>query len=438
MPELREYQHHLQTLKARYASALAATGYDAVLLGAGLASQHFLDDQGPAFKANAMLLQWLPLTEHPGALLLVPADSDPLAVIVSDDDYWHKPPEVPAAPWSEALEIRCVTNASDALDALGKLPPRLALLGPAAQWQNLGLNQEINPTALIDALHYQRSVKTPYELNAMRRATASAVDGHRAALQAFTDGCSEFDILMAFLAASRHAADDLPYHAIIAGDRNAAILHYQHYQRQPAPTASLLIDAGCSSLGYASDITRSYAAPGQTDFAHLIAAIESLQQGLCAATRPGVYFADLQARAHRDLATLLAEQGLIAASADEILAADATSCFLPHGLGHLLGVQVHDVGGDLADAAGTRLQAPPAYPRLRLLRQLEPGQVLTIEPGLYFIDSLLEKLRSGALGQRVDWPRIEALRACGGIRIEDNLLVTADGNENLTRLAFAA
>ena len=272
----------------------------------------------------------------------------------------------------------------------------------------------------------------------MREATAMGVAGHRAAQEAFAGGGSEFDILLAFLDASRQHPGELPYPAIVAADEHAAVLHYQFYQRNRAPAASLLIDAGCASCGYASDITRSYAADGRPEFAALIDALDELQQALCDQVRPGLQFAELQDRAHRGIAGLLAGHGLIDADPGEILSAGATQCFFPHGLGHLLGAQVHDVGGDLADLAGTRLEAPAAYPRLRLLRELQADQVLTIEPGLYFIDSLLEKLRAGPLGARVDWSLIERLRPCGGIRIEDNLRITGTGAENLTRLAFAA
>jgi Xaa-Pro dipeptidase len=438
VPTLNDYQDHLRILEQRYTAALEQAGFDAVLLGAGIVEMHFLDDQSPAFRPNPMLTQWLPLLNHPGALLLFRPGSDALVVVVSDDDYWHLPPQVPPSPWRDALEIRVAADHRAALAALGELPPHTALLGPAAQWEALEVAGERNPSSLIDALHYQRSIKTGYEIELMREATALGVAGHRAAREAFGNGGSEFDILLAFLDASRQHSDDLPYPAIVAADEHAAVLHYQFYERRHAPAASLLIDAGCASCGYASDITRTYAMDGRPEFAALIDALDRLQQTLCEQVRPGLKFAELQDEAHRGIAGLLADHRLIDADPGEIVSSGATQCFFPHGLGHLLGAQVHDVGGDLADMAGTRLNAPASYPRLRLLRELQADQVLTIEPGLYFIDSLLEKLRAGKLGARVDWSLIERLRPCGGIRIEDNLRITGTGAENLTRQAFAA
>lgn len=437
MPTLNDYQDHLRILGRRYTDALEQAGFDAVVLGAGLEQMHFLDDQGPVFRANPMLVQWLPLLSHPGALLLFRPGSEPLVVVVSDDDYWHLPPQLPPSPWRDAIEIRVATDPAAGLAALGELPARTALVGPPAHWAALEVAGERNPPKLIDSLHYQRSVKTGYEIELMREATALGVAGHHAAREAFDNGGSEFDILLAFLNASRQHAAELPYPAIVAADEHAAVLHYQFYERDRAPTASLLIDAGCASCGYASDITRTYAADDRAEFSALIDAMDRLQQELCEQVRPGLQFAKLQDRAHRGVAGLLAEHRLIDADAGEILAAGATHCFFPHGLGHLLGAQVHDVGGDLADIAGTRLQAPDAYPKLRLLRELQADQVLTIEPGLYFIDSLLDKLRAGKLGSRVDWSLIERLRPCGGIRIEDNLRITGTAAENLTRQAFA-
>jgi len=438
VPTLKDYQEHLRTLEHRYAAVLERAGFDAVVLGAGIEQVHFLDDQGPVFRANPMLTQWLPLLSHPGALLIYRPGSDPLVVIVSDDDFWHLPPQLPGSPWRDALEIRVAADPAAAVAALGDLPARTALIGPPAHWAAVEIAGEINPSGLIDALHFHRSVKTRHEIGLMRDATAMGAAGHRAARDAFDGGGSELDILLAFLDASRQHAAELPYPAIVAADEHAAVLHYQFYERHRRPSASLLIDAGCASCGYASDITRTYAAAGRDEFAALIDAMDRLQQNLCDQLRPGLAFARLQDEAHRGIAGVLAEHRLIDADPAEILATGATQSFFPHGLGHLLGAQVHDVGGDLADTSGTRLEAPASYPRLRLLRELQADQVLTIEPGLYFIDSLLEKLRAGPLGARVDWSLIERLRPCGGIRIEDNLRITGTGAENLTREAFAA
>ena len=431
------YAAHFDCLCARFDTALERSGHEAVVIGSGTAMRYFGDDQGPPFKANPQIMQWLPLAEHPDACLLYRPGHRPVLAVVQAADYWHEPPQLPGEPWSRHIEIRCVGSIDGMVDVLGNLPAHTALLGPPEQWATLPLKGEPNPRALTDCLAWQRGVKTAWEVDCLRRATARSIRGHRAAAETFRHGASEFDILMAFLGACRCTSAELPYPAIVAGGAHAATLHYQHYDRDRPVQHSLLIDAGCSHFGYAADITRCHAAGHAGDFGELIAALDRLQQSLCAQLRPGIPFADLHHQAHLGLACLLAETGLIDASADAIIDAGATLAFLPHGLGHLLGLQVHDVGGQLASPRGELLSAPENYPRLRLLRRLEPGMVLTIEPGLYFIDSLLAGLRDGPIGRAVDQAWIDRLRRYGGIRIEDNLLITEAGAENLTREAFA-
>jgi Xaa-Pro dipeptidase len=115
-----------------------------------------------------------------------------------------------------------------------------------------------------------------------------------------------------------------------------------------------------------------------------------------------------------------------------------SSAFFPHGIGHLIGLQVHDVGGFAESDRGGTIPKPDGHPFLRLTRTLEPGMVVTIEPGLYFIDLLLEELRDKGLGPSVDWERVAAFKPFGGVRIEDDVACTAGEPQNLTRDAFAA
>jgi Xaa-Pro dipeptidase len=112
--------------------------------------------------------------------------------------------------------------------------------------------------------------------------------------------------------------------------------------------------------------------------------------------------------------------------------------FFPHGVGHLLGLQVHDVAGFSVTAEGKQKARPTGHPYLRLTRTLEPGFVVTIEPGLYFIDALLSQARTNAHGAQINWKQVEHFKPYGGIRIEDNVACTTGDPENLTRPAFSA
>jgi Xaa-Pro dipeptidase len=199
----------------------------------------------------------------------------------------------------------------------------------------------------------------------------------------------------------------------------------------------MLIDAGAECGGYASDITRTHSLRN-ADFAALIRAMDDMQQTLCAGIRAGVDWRDVHLRAHQLTAILLRDADITSVSPEEAVATGVSSVFLPHGIGHLLGLQVHDVGGFMLAPEGGEIPRPPGHPFLRLTRVVQEGFVVTMEPGIYFNDQLLNAAKGDSRGARINWPRVEAFRRFGGIRVEDNLAVTANGCENLTRDGFEA
>jgi Xaa-Pro dipeptidase len=142
--------------------------------------------------------------------------------------------------------------------------------------------------------------------------------------------------------------------------------------------------------------------------------------------------------AHRKIAGYLSRHGFATGSADALIDEGVTAAFFPHGLGHLLGLQVHDVGGFMADDSGGIIDRPSGHPYLRLTRLLQADMVLTIEPGIYVIDMLLENLKGTPAHAMVNPDRVDMLRPYGGIRIEDDVRVMDGGCENLTRDAFAS
>jgi Xaa-Pro dipeptidase len=272
----------------------------------------------------------------------------------------------------------------------------------------------------------------------MRRATALATLGHRAALSAFRSGASEYQAHMRYLEACAQREEEMPYNNIVAYNENAAVLHYQNLARRPpAVLHSFLIDAGAQYRGYAADITRTHAgSPGR--FADLIEATNRAQLVLCDEIVAGKDYREVHLTAHRILGDVLHETGVTTVTGDAALERGVTSIFFPHGIGHLIGLQVHDVGGVMGDRSGQEVERPPGHPYLRLTRMLEPGVVVTIEPGIYFIDSLLKAARADAArASLIDWQVVEELRPFGGIRIEDNVATTTAKPENITRDAFA-
>jgi Xaa-Pro dipeptidase len=315
---------------------------------------------------------------------------------------------------------------------------RAAYIGDAfAELTSFGIGA-INPPPLMRRLDYARAVKSPYELTCLREANRLGALGHRAAATAFTAGASEFEIELAFIKACGLREQELPYNPIIALNASGAVLHYQLLQtHSPAQRLSLLIDAGAEFGGYASDITRTYSLQ-DADFAGLIERMDTMQQRLCAEVRAGVDWREVHLRAHALTAQVLCDADLVRCSAQEALESGITRVFLPHGIGHLLGLEVHDVGGFMRSAEGGEIARPDGHPYLRLTRHLEEGFVVTMEPGIYFIAQLLAAARADGRGRHINWSRVEALSRFGGIRIEDDLAVTREGCENLTRNAFRA
>lgn len=431
------YAAHLEVLRTRTDEALSVTGFDALAVHSGRSWMQFLDDQPYPFKVNPHFKAWAPLVAVPDCWILYQPARPPCLLFVQPDDFWHQPPALPTEYWARHFEIVVLRDAAEARDYVTRLA-NCALIG---EWQTEYAEWGFaagNPKQLLDRLHYHRARKTAYELECMRQASLRGARGHKAAEAAFRSGASEFEIHLAYLRGSGHTERELPYPNIVALNTNGAVLHYQHQERQAPPVSrSFLIDAGAEVAGYAADITRTYSAHND-EFAALIEGMDRLQRELCAQVRPGVDYADLHLDAHRRIAALLREAGLISAQPDEAVACGLSSVFFPHGVGHLLGLQVHDVAGFSIDPEGRQKARPAGHPYLRLTRTLEPGFVVTIEPGLYFIAALLDQARQGPLGKQIHWQQVERLRPYGGIRVEDNVACTQGTPENLTRAAFAA
>lgn len=431
------YPQHLATLRERADTALARGGFDHLVVPAGRPITKFLDDMDYPFVVNPHFKHWLPLTDAPGSWLVYTPGEKPKLVFLQPRDYWHVVPEAPSGYWVEHVDIVVVRKAEDAIAELPAMLSRCAIIGDASC--DSAAVCANNPPLVVDHLHYHRAYKTPYELELMREASRLGARGHRAAENAFREGASELGIHQAYLAAVGQIDAELPYPSIVCLNDHGAVLHYTHFDRTPpARSLSFLIDAGASASGYASDITRTYAARGETEFQSLVDAMDAAERSFAAKVRAGQSYPELHVHAHHVLAGVLREHGFIRMSAESAVESGVTSAFFPHGLGHGIGMQVHDVGGFQASETGGTIARPQGHPYLRLTRELEAGMVVTIEPGLYFIDMLLAELKDKPFANDIDWAKIDRFRPYGGIRIEDDVVCTADEPENLTRDAFAA
>jgi Xaa-Pro dipeptidase len=423
------YAAHVAHLTTTYGDAITAAGYDALVIASGRpAEKNRFDDQSWPLSPTPAFLHWLPLVEADAYLVIRPG-ARPRLVRTAIDDFW----EAPAAPEADHFWSAFELVEAKAADVAAHLPQGRVAFVTRDDEARTG---DANPPALVHALDRIRTRKTEYELTCLAAATARAVRGHRRLAELFAAGDpSELQLHLAYLAAIDQDDADAPYKGIVAIGEHASILHWVSYHRRPSGRAetSLLVDAGARHLGYGSDITRTHVrgrGAAARRFGELIARLDRLQQDVCARIAVGMEYEALHDAAHVLLADALRDVGLATGSADELVARGVTRALFPHGLGHSLGVVVHDVG--------MKPRPPRAdNPFLRNTSVIEVGQVFTIEPGCYFIPALLAPLRADDRARLLAWDLVDELAPFGGVRIEDDVAVTARGVVNLTRQAFA-
>lgn len=433
------FRDHVDHVVARTTEALRTyasqdAGCDGIVFHSGKTQYHHADDQPFPFRPMFHFTRFAPVP-GPDHLLLVRPGAAPKLFRVVAQDFWHEPPAPTGHPFDEVLDIENVDSAEAAIEAIGDVS-NCAYFGNAPDVAaQLGIDaSRVEPALLTSLLDWDRGMKTAYEVDCIREACRTAADGHLAVRRAAMRGASERELFATYLQATGFLENETPYGSIIGWDENAATLHYTSKRTtKPEHGHVLLIDAGTACFGYASDVTRTYATgSAPAEFVAALGAMDDLEQELVNKVAPGVSFIDLHLDAHRGVAKILHETGIAKKSADELYDLGLTQPFLPHGLGHHLGLQVHDVGGRQKTPEG-EIEAPPdKFPSLRTTRELAAGHVVTIEPGLYFIPMLLDPMRA-AHPDAFDWKLVDRLVPCGGIRIEDDVLVTDSGREDLTR-----
>lgn len=423
------YQEHFHTVLERTQKALEHCGYDQLIIHSGSPVPAFLDDQSYPYRANPHFLYWVPLTNFPDSFVVVSTSEKPKLVLLQPIDFWHTAKDVPEGAWLELFDIISVATLDEA-ERLLSAKANTAWIGDtpamATRW---GYESSINPPALLNYLHYDRAYKTEWEIEQLTQANRLAGIAHTAARDAYLSGASEIEIHLAYLTSIKQCETELPYSSIVALNEHGAILHYDQYQRK-APDAhrAFLIDAGARVNGYVADITRTWTT--DDDFQTVIDAIDRAQLELIEEFRIGEDYASYHYAMHHRLAIILAEHKLINCSPESAVDNGITKAFFPHGLGHLIGLQTHDIGGHQLDRSGTIADTNDGHPFLRLRRKLEANTAITVEPGCYVIPELLKPFTGSS---ELNWDRIEWLRQFGGVRIEDTVVVTTDGPKNLTR-----
>lgn len=427
------YKLHVAARQRTTEAALAAANFDGLVIQSGAPFTYFADDQDAPFRTTPHFAHWCPM-EGPFHLLYIRPGHKPRLARVAPEDYWYEQAPLGSPFWADEFDIVEAPDVNQAWDRLG-IARHVAYIGdePRSAEAHGILGDALNPESLVKRLDWERCPKSAYEVACLEDAETKAARGHKAARERFLAGGSELDVHHAYVQAVGCLDRELPYETIVCLDEKGAILHYCG-KRAGVQGKVLLIDAGAKTLGYGSDITRTWCSPkADPRFAALVCDMDALQLELCRRVKPGLAYLDLHHGAHVLLGDLLKKHGILKLGGEEAVAAGITSPFFPHGLGHFLGIQVHDVAGRQKAPEGGVVPPPRNYPYLRTTRTIEADQVFTIEPGLYFIEMLLRPFRSGEKSGLFDWTTIDALAGHGGIRIEDNILVTKDGHRNLTR-----
>ncbi|HSH75196.1 MAG TPA: M24B family metallopeptidase, partial [Longimicrobiales bacterium] len=282
------------------------------------------------------------------------------------------------------------------LEALGHARAR----GPRS---GSGPRAVVDPGEILDDL---RLVKDGHELTLLGRAAAISMEGHRAGARAIEVGAGEWSVEAAVNAAFRAGGGGGPgYQTIVGSGANACFLHYVDNSAVIGPDALVLVDAGAECGLYHGDVTRTYPAAGRftPEQRDVYEIVDEARQAAIAAISPGAPIEDVHAAATRVLARGLVSLGVLDGDIDGLVEGQAHKPFYPHQTSHWLGLDVHDPGD---------------YARDGVSRRLESGMVFTVEPGLYF---------------RPERPDTPEHLAGIGVRIEDDVVVTSDGCEVLTR-----
>ncbi|XP_077982170.1 xaa-Pro dipeptidase-like isoform X1 [Glandiceps talaboti] len=293
-----------------------------------------------------------------------------------------------------------------------------------------------------DLLHPEimecRVIKTPQELEVMRYVNKISSDAHKEIMRKIKPGVKEYQMesLFQHYCYSNGGCRHVSYTCICGSGENSAILHYGHAGAPNDKTINdgdmCLFDMGAEYYCYTSDITCSFPVNGKftPEQKVIYEAVLKSSRAVMAAVKPGISWPDMHRLSEKVLLEELKKHGLLNGDVDEMVAARLGAVFMPHGLGHFMGCDVHDVGGY---PEGVERSSEPGLRSLRTARSLQEGMVLTIEPGCYFIAPVLEAAyENPELSRFLCREAITRYMNSGGVRIEDDIAITSDGMELMT------
>lgn len=282
-----------------------------------------------------------------------------------------------------------------------------------------------------EAVNRARRPKDSAEIDLIKRAASMAAAGYQRITNVVRPGISERAIQIEYEAeVLRAGAEKFPYDTIVGSGKNAAVLHAIPTAKKVSENELVLIDGGADLYDYCVDITRTFSSSAKftTQQKAIYDLVLQAQLAAIEKCRPRVEWHDVHRTAARVLAQGLKDLGLLTCAPDVALESEAISVFLPHGVGHMVGLKVRDVGG----VAGRPVRTCCGV-RVRVDLPLEENFVMTVEPGLYFVQALLDRAETRTrFKDQIAWAEVEKWRDVGGVRIEDDIQVTGSEPVNLT------
>ncbi|XP_062356013.1 xaa-Pro dipeptidase isoform X1 [Cinclus cinclus] len=421
-----------------------------VLLQGGEETQRYCTDTGIVFRQESYFHWTFGVTEA-GCFGAVDVDTGRSMLFVPQlpESYavWMgkiHPPEFFKNKYA-VDEAHYVTEISSVL-ALKKPAVLLTLRGVNTDSGNVskeasfeGISQfNVNNKILHPEIAECRVIKTDMELEVLRYTNKISSEAHKEVMKAVKVGMKEYEMesLFQHYCYTRGGMRHTSYTCICGSGENSSVLHYGHAGAPNDKTIEdgdlCLFDMGGEYYCYGSDITCTFPANGKftADQRAIYEAVLKASRAVMKAVKPGVAWPDMHRLADRVHLEELTRIGILKGNVDDMVKVHLGAIFMPHGLGHLLGIDVHDVGGY---PEGVERIEEPGLRSLRTARRLQQGMVLTIEPGIYFIDHLLEQaLKDPAQSCFIDSSVLQRFRGFGGVRIEDDIAVTATGMELLT------
>ncbi|KAI9692934.1 MAG: hypothetical protein M1822_004929 [Bathelium mastoideum] len=290
-----------------------------------------------------------------------------------------------------------------------------------------------NFALLRRAIETCRIRKDAYEAALVRHANKVSAAAHTAVLRAARHAPNEQNLYGLFLQKCiAQGCHEQAYHPIVAGGHNCATLHYIRNDLGLSKKLNLLIDAGAEYQCYAADVTRTFPLNGRwtRESREIYELVHEMQRQTMEMCRPGLKWEDAHERAHKIAIEGLLKLGILKGEKEQLWEKRISTAFFPHGLGHYLGMDTHDVGGNANYA-----DEDPMFRYLRIRGQVPEGAIVTVEPGVYFCRFIIEPfLKDDETKKFIDEGVLDRYWDVGGVRIEDDVLITKDGWDNLTGL----